>query len=342
MSIAVIQTAFLGDGVLTLPFLVRLAEAYPKEEITLVATGPAYDLFAVALTRGLAPYAKRITLKKFDKRGAHAGWRGLRRFAQALGRPTIVFCLQRSFRSGLLAWLSGAPTRIGFSSGAASFFYTELVRRSWDAGRSEIEKNLDLLRRIHPATALWSPRQAPSLLRDTARSPVSPDSKRVGLSFGSPWATKRWPTHHAITLTQKLVREGYEVCLLGDKSSQESSAAIQAAVPSLLVQNHAGRTSVAEWVALIQNCSLIISGDSAAVHVASDLDVPVIALFGPTLPEFGFAPWRPRSVALGLDQLPCRPCHIHGPKRCPLGHHRCMQDLAPESVWDEIESMTLT
>jgi heptosyltransferase-2 len=62
------------------------------------------------------------------------------------------------------------------------------------------------------------------------------------------------------------------------------------------------------------------------------MDTPTLTIFGPTVPEFGFGPLARRSVVAGLDELPCRPCHHHGPPRCPLGHWRCMRDLDADRV----------
>jgi heptosyltransferase II len=57
-----------------------------------------------------------------------------------------------------------------------------------------------------------------------------------------------------------------------------------------------------------------------------------VALFGSTVPTFGFGPRRPGDLTLGIETLPCRPCSKHGPETCPLGHHRCMRDLSVETV----------
>jgi heptosyltransferase-2 len=66
---------------------------------------------------------------------------------------------------------------------------------------------------------------------------------------------------------------------------------------------------------------------------------PVVALFGPTVTEFGFGPVRPGDIALGVEGLLCRPCSPHGPLQCPLGHHRCMRDLSVEAVIAAIEEI---
>lgn len=342
MRVLVIQTAFLGDCILSLPFLYRLAEALPDAEMDLVTSpGAGAEIFSLALRRGLAPFASRIRIHAYDKKSAHRGWRATRRFARELRGPhapyDFAFCLQRSLRSGLLALFAGAAERVGFSTGSASFLYTKLIRREWDTGRSEVEKNLDLLRgAFHREIPAWDPITAPSLLASPARQ--APTESDVALSLGSPWATKRWPHRHAVDLTRSLTREGTRVRLLGDKSAVPFGAEIRKEVPSLLVEDLTGQTSLERWVDVLATSSCVVSSDSAAVHAASDLNRPVVALFGPTVPEFGFAPWRRHASALGVE-LHCRPCHIHGPKICPLGHHHCLEKLPAARVEEQIRRL---
>ena len=344
MRILVIQTAFLGDCVLTLPFLARLCESFPQAQVDVVATGPGAELFRIALERGLAPQASRIRVVEYDKKKSQRGFWASRRFARELrtaGTPyAYAFCIQRSLRTALLAIMSGAIERVGFSSGSVAFLYTRLIRRDWENGRFENEKNLDLLRGLVGAENVptWKPSSAPSLLhatQRTARKNFANPSAPVLLSLGSPWPTKRWPVENAVPLVEKLTNEGTEVHLIGDAATIPLSQALRDRVPSLLLKDLTGKTQLREWIDRISDAQAVISSDSAAVHVASDLGVPIIALFGPTLPEFGFAPWRAQSSAVGIE-LACRPCHIHGPKKCPLGHHHCLRHLDSKLVESEL------
>jgi len=327
-----IQTAFLGDAVLSLPFLARLGEARPRSRIVVIVRPAGEAVFRLALARGLSSLAHRVEVRVFDKQGRHRGPWGLWRFARELtrdcGPPETVYCLQRSFRSGMLALLSGAEERVGFSTGAASFLYTRSVRREWNTGRPEVEKNLDLLREGEKEVPPWSPTHAASLL---APAQVLKQDIVV-LSLGSPWATKRWPVENAADLALRLTETGRAIVLCGDATARPLAAELMRRVPSPLVRDLTGATSIPELVDLLAGAKLLVSGDSAAVHIASDLNVPVLALFGPTLPDFGFAPWRRGSYALGVQGLSCRPCDIHGPAVCPEGHHRCLKDLSGESV----------
>ena len=92
-----------------------------------------------------------------------------------------------------------------------------------------------------------------------------------------------------------------------------------------------GKTDFYDLAALIGKSSLLITGDSALLHFASAFGIPSLVIFGPTVPEFGFGPYKQENIILQAA-LPCRPCNIHGPEKCPLGHHDCMKNISPEEV----------
>jgi ADP-heptose:LPS heptosyltransferase len=83
--------------------------------------------------------------------------------------------------------------------------------------------------------------------------------------------------------------------------------------------------------AALARCRAVITGDTGLGHLAEAVGVPVLALFGPTVPAFGFAPWRPESRVLERP-LACRPCSLHGEKPCRYGHRDCLAGLSPEEV----------
>jgi heptosyltransferase-2 len=76
---------------------------------------------------------------------------------------------------------------------------------------------------------------------------------------------------------------------------------------------------------------VLVTNDSAPLHLATAAGTPVVALFGPTVPAQGFGPRGAADRTLGVT-LGCRPCSAHGPQACPLVHHRCMRDLPVEQV----------
>ena len=70
-----------------------------------------------------------------------------------------------------------------------------------------------------------------------------------------------------------------------------------------------------------------------------DEGTPSVAIFGPTVPAFGFGPLAPRSIVVGHETLSCRPCDRHGPQRCPLGHFRCMRELDAATLAEQVRSL---
>jgi heptosyltransferase-2 len=93
-----------------------------------------------------------------------------------------------------------------------------------------------------------------------------------------------------------------------------------------------------ELLLLLERACCVVSNDSAPIHLAELVQTPVVAVFGPTIPMFGFGPRLPSSAVVERE-LPCRPCSLHGGRRCPLGTHACMEELPAEWVWERLEPL---
>lgn len=146
---------------------------------------------------------------------------------------------------------------------------------------------------------------------------------------GARWATKRWPARAFIDLAESARSEfGLDARFaLGP-----DEATLEAEFRSLLSPDRHGAIVAAglrDLATVASHASAIVSNDSAVLHLGPALGVPALGLFGSTVPAFGFAAQGPRDAVAEIE-LACRPCDVHGKNRCPLGHHRCMNDLAPE------------
>lgn len=97
-------------------------------------------------------------------------------------------------------------------------------------------------------------------------------------------------------------------------------------------------TSLRECCALIAEADILITGDSGPMHLAGAVQTPVIALFGPTCEEWGFFPAGEKDKVLEIKGLSCRPCSLHGSKAC-THHSACMNDITPDMVMEEVESL---
>ena len=332
MSSLVIQTAFLGDVVLTTPLLAALAARHGPVDI--VTTPAAATLVETH------PAVRRVVA--YDKRGRDRGWAGLRDLARRLRaeRYERAYLPHRSLRTAALALLARIPARIGFHDGWP-FFYTE-VRRHPPEGH-EVDRLLAL---AEEPSAAYAPTLHPTPDDEgAAAAALAAGGIEAGMPFvavapGSIWGSKRWPHYGALAVriaarTPVVVVGGPEDAGLGD----EIVRTVQDGQGRSRAVNVCGKLTLRQSAALIGRAALLVTNDSAPLHVATAMGTPIVAVFGPTLPEFGFGPIRSGDVALGVDGLDCRPCSRHGPPRCPLGHHRCMRDLAPEVVAAAIDQI---
>jgi heptosyltransferase-2 len=318
-SSLVIQTSFLGDTVLTTPLLVQLAR---RGAVDVVVTPASAALLANH------PAVRRIIM--YDKRGADRGLRGFLSLGKQLrgARYDVAYLAQGSLRSGALALLAQVPSRIGFDSSAGRWFYTKRV-----AYREDLHHAARLLRLARPnGRAATLDELKPSLFPGDAEraavdallreAGVGGDEPLVAMAPGSVWGTKRWPYYPELAT---LLASRARVVVIGGAEDQALANAIVAAAPEAV--SATGKLSLLASAELISRAAVIVTNDSAPLHLASAMGTPTVAIFGPTVPAFGFGPLAPESIVVGKDELPCRPCDRHGPERCPLGHHKCMREL---------------
>ena len=313
----VIQTAFLGDVVLTTPLLTALAERHGAVD---VVTTPAA---AGLLERH--PAVRRVI--RYDKRGADAGLGGLWRLGARLRRERYVraYLPHRSWRSAALALLADVPERTGFADAPAAITYTARIDRAKTG--HEVERLLALAGPDVPA-----PPVSLGLTADDYRAAddwldaagVPPGF--TALAPGSVWATKRWPGYADLAAAL----EG-PIVVVGGPEDREPAEAVAARAPDR-VRIAAGALTLRQSAALIARARVLVTNDSAPLHLATAVGTPVVAVFGPTVPAQGFGPRGPRDAAVGVTGLACRPCSAHGPQVCPLLHHRCMRDLPVATV----------
>jgi heptosyltransferase II len=156
------------------------------------------------------------------------------------------------------------------------------------------------------------------------------DRVMIAVAPGAAHQTKRWPASHWQTLIDRLVCQNYDVVVVGG-SPDQAMAETLSSHRSARVASAAGRFGLQGTGALLQRSAALVSGDTGVMHMATAVKTPVVALFGPTVREFGFFPYTPAAQVVQLD-LSCRPCSSKGSAQCPLGHHRCLVDVAPELV----------
>lgn len=321
-----IQTAFLGDAILSLPALEKLKTNIPKSFLSVLCIPSTEEVFANS------PFVNETIV--FDKRKNHKSIFALMKFARKIKKKNfdLIFSAHRSFRTSLLVLLCEVKDSFGFSNSSFNFVYKTLVE--YDNKSHEVKRNLDLV--CYPYKVEdW--RILPKVnINQNAKNRVEEilidfrGKKKIALAPGSIWFTKKYPAKKFIKILEKLVKIDYHIFLLGSKSDKDLCESIRNNQNNIV--NFAGEFSFIETVEFLTKCDLLISNDSAPTHMGMCADIPVLTIYCSTVPEFGFYPYNKLSDYISLNSLHCKPCGIHGHKECPLGHFKCANDLSEELI----------
>lgn len=332
MKTLLVQTSWLGDTILSTPVISGIQVIHPGTELWMLTTPLSAELVRRdPLLAGVLTY---------DKRVSDRGISGLTRVCHRIRDLQFdrVYCLHKSYRSALLLWCSRIPMRIGFDNARLSFLYH--VRKPRPSAEHDVVRNLAILAGQAPAEA---PDSTLRLFPPTA-SEVSPVVRKALRQFsdfvvmvpGSAWPTKMWSWEGFRQVAVHLRGRGYPVVLLG--AAAEVPVAEKVA-RGLDIVNLAGKTDVGEAMLMVSRCRLMICNDSMALHLASAFQIPTVAIFCSTSPEFGFGPWQNRAIVVQRDDLACKPCGPHGYKQCPNNSKACMQDLPASRVLQAVDTL---
>ncbi len=325
-----LQTAFLGDIVLTTAAMSIIAKRFPacKQHLITTAVG----------AKALAGHPWLESILVFDKKKSMR--QEFSRLKQSLPRThTLLLQPHKSFRSSLLNRYLGFPSVTYRETSFSCVSTVQVPRVAVLHEASRIGLLLEPLRvpreeivaarpflpvADSPKNQVWE-----KFFQDRTR-------KKIGIAAGSVWGTKRWPIESFCALSRRLTEKGFDLVLLGAKEEQPLAAQMLAAVGASRNQalDTAGVTSFADLRWIFPQLDLVISNDSAPIHYASAFNIPTLAIFGATVSAMGFGPLASKSRVEELQGLACRPCGDHGPQVCPLSHFRCMRDLSVDRVYE--------
>jgi heptosyltransferase-2 len=325
-NILILQTAFLGDVVLTTPLFRALKRAFPQARLTLLTTPEARPLVEED------PHLDAILT--YDKKGKEPMRRVIGKIRA--GRFDALVSAHRSYRSSLLALFSGIPVRVGYAQSGFSWAYNRRVDRRMEF--HEVDRILALLPELgvepepgdRVLNAGFTDKEAAQVAEVLREAGVEEGERLIGLCPGSVWATKRWMPEGFAAVGRHFLEKGYRPVIVGGPDDRAVAEEVARLVGPQAV-NTAGRTPLKVLAAWVDRFDVFVSNDSAPLHVAAARGTPTVAVFGATVRSLGFYPFHARSRVVEVD-LPCRPCGLHGGKSCPEGHFRCMGDIRPEAV----------
>jgi lipopolysaccharide heptosyltransferase II len=343
VKILLVRLRLIGDVVFTTPAIGALRRRFPAARLTYLAEAQAApvvrhhpaldDIIIVERPRGLARLA-------YDA--------GLARRLRSAGFD-VAIDFHGGPRSGFLTWASGAPERIGYDLPGRRWCYTTRVpwTRSLTPPRHSVLNQWDLLAPLGV--------EPPDRARDAVVMPVDAESdarvaarlRASGITDGSPIVVmhvsagnpfRRWPPASFAIVAAELARDDRRRRVIITSGPSEGAAAEAVAGEARRLAGEAadgivrtGEFDLAELRSLVGRAALYIGGDSGPLHIAATTPAPIVALFGPTLPERSM-PWRDPAIgAIAVDAgpLPCRPCHQ---RQCVPGDFRCLTAISPTMV----------
>lgn len=338
MHILVFQTAFLGDVILTLPMIQLLHKKFPLAAIDVVTTPIASEL--------LANHPAISTIIRYDKRKSQKGIAGILTLSKQLRlrQYDLAVVPHRSFRTSVVIALSGIKERIGFSTASGSMFYNHIVE--YEKLNHEIDRNLSL---VAPLNIIAVRKELPSLYPSAAdiavidkflfEREILDHNSMIAIAPGSVWKTKRWLIERFSELSLLLAHSGFEILIIGGKDDAALGKSIIETAKHKKIHDATGKLSLLQSAELIRRCKTLVTNDSAPLHIGVAMRTPVVAIFGATVPEFGFAPYGTNDIVVETKNLSCRPCAIHGGNECPIGTFVCMKNIEAEVVAEKVRSL---
>jgi len=332
-SIFVRATNWVGDAVMSLPALQALRERYPSAKITILARPWVADLYArESFCDEVLAYQAPPGWKALNSKWAVASDLRSRRFDCAI-------LLQNAFEAAVLARLGRIPVRIGYDRDARGVLLTHAIPVP---AVGEIPSHqrfyyLELLKRAgviasYPATAesslAGSDAAAASGRLHFDRLDLG--DRVIGISPGAAFGTaKQWMPERFAETGIRLARQlGAAIAVFGSKDERQLCENVRAEISAggITCVSLAGRTTLAEFIDMAAACSLYVTNDSGAMHIASALGVPTAVIFGST-DDAATGPAGHR-FAIIRQPVECSPCLL---RECPIDH-RCMTRVTVDAV----------
>lgn len=321
-KILIIQTAFLGDVILATGILHKLRLRFPLAQIDFLLKKENLHV--------LAHHPDLNQIITFDK---SKKWKEIWQIVKQLRRERydLVINLHRFASSGIITTLANATVTVGFDKNPLSTFYSDDVPHvlgNKENPYHEIQRNNSVIAHLTD-DVVFKP-----YLKITeealAKTADLRNTKYVCIAPNSVWYTKQWLEEKWAALMRK-IPEDVTIYLLGGAGDKTTCDRIKNNARRNHVKILAGSLTLLESAALMKDAIINFVNDSAPTHLASAVDAAVCTVYCSTVPAFGFGPLSTfsRVVETGED-LPCRPCNLHGYKNCPKGHFKCATTIDAE------------
>ncbi len=323
-KILIIQTAFLGDVVLSTCLIEKLHAFFPNSAIDFLLRKGNEDLL------NSHPYLREVLI--WDKKNAKYKnlWQLLRQIRK--NKYDVVVNVQRYSATGMLTAFSGAGKRIGFNKNPLSPLFDIAVKHTHNKGDKiihEVERNLSLIQSLTD-TSFCKPRLHPSS-KDIEKVQSLKSFPYLCIAPASVWFTKQYPEYKWINFINKIPYP-FTIYLLGGAGEAGICESIQQKVNKKVI-SLAGKLSYLQSASLMKDAKMNYTNDSGPMHFASAMNAPIAAVFCSTAPVYGYGPLSDKKFIIEIQEpLSCRPCGLHGHKKCPQGHFKCAHLIRDEQL----------
>ena len=337
-KILIIGPSWVGDMIMAQSLFILLKRTRRDCHITVLAPAWTEPLLA------RMPEVDESLVLPFDHGDLKLGER--RRFGKSLADKgfTHAIVLPNSFKSALIPRFAGIKERIGWRGEARGLLLNDCRRLD----KTKYPRMVERFAALGLSAKSRLPERVPDPNLLVTRPMVDKVLAKFGIETTGDWparllaicpgaefgSSKQWPASHFIILCTRLLADGWRVVIMGSAGDAAIAQEIYEGVEQKLGQsltdrcfNLAGKTTLAEAIDIMAACALAVSNDSGLMHVAAALNLPVVALYGSTSPEFT-PPLAPMAKIL-TTPIECRPCFD---RECRFGHKRCMTDIEPARV----------
>lgn len=334
-KILFIQTAFIGDAILSLPAISKLKEMNNNCLIDVICIPSTEKIFKAA--------AEVNDVIIFDKRGSQKPIYRLFQLAKDLKNKNYdkIYSSHRSFRTALLVLLSGVRETYGFDNSIMKYAYKNLI--NYELNKHEVQRNLDLIGYNYDSES-WKiiPKiEVPGEVIQKISKFVDSNFKKeniIAIAPGTIWQTKQYPLEYYREVVIQLSKSGNSVLLIGSKNDKELCNYILEGQTDNII-SVAGEFNIIESIEILTYCKLLVCNDSAPTHMAMAANIKALTIYCSTVPGFGFYPYNNGSKYLSLNDLECKPCGIHGHNSCPISTFDCGKNLSVDLVFNTIKKM---
>ena len=332
-KILLIRLSSIGDIVLTTPLIRRLRALFPHAQIDFVVK----EAFAELVRH----HPALNTVYTLPARADFASLRAMREKLQQKNYSAVLD-LHKNFRSLYLARGLGQ----GYKKRLQKYGFRRflLVKTGWNLYKEIVpvyRRYLDVAAGLGidddgQGTELFWPDEAEAGLPQFAVEFLNAGDF-VALAPGAGFATKRWPVQRFAEVARAVIASGKRCCILGSHAEQELAAEIVRAEPGC--SDFTGKLSLLQSAVILSKAKRLVTNDSGLMHIAEAVGTPVVALFGSTVRELGFAPILEQSAIIENNSIDCRPCSHVGRDTCPKGHFLCMNSLDVRQVLGALQGL---